>query len=129
MIKILNNKFIFIILTIIIIPGCTYHKAIDIQNERMNLINTQFSVEEKNKINNENERVILLAELKSLTQEVERLELEIKEIQKLNRESQAANVKKSEEDFNKKLSILLNLKSSLEKSIHEKKELIKVYTY
>ncbi len=120
------SRILLITSVLFVMSGCTYHKAMDVQHKRQEIINANLGIEQDKKIQNENEYKELQAELADLKAEVSGLD---REMAKIKARSQSTNKEKAQQELNQQLAMLKKQKASLEKEIAEKQKLIEVYSY
>ncbi|PSV13368.1 hypothetical protein [Photobacterium leiognathi] len=117
-------KLSMICVSLFMISGCTYHKAMNEQERRQAIIEANLSQENQIAAKQEIEKVKLEKEVASLESEILSIDKEIAKIKARTEKIRLENKKKAQKDYLNQLAILEKTKISLQNDISEKQEIL-----
>lgn len=120
------TKLSVICVSLFMISGCTYNKAMNEQGRRQAIIEANLAQENQVAVIQEIEKSKLEKDLVSLKAEILSLEQEIAKIKAKTAEAKRENKKKAQKDYQNELSMLEKTKIALKKDISEKEKILSV---
>ena len=118
------TKLSVLCVSLFMVSGCTYHKAMNEQGKRQAIIEANLAQENQVAANQEIEKSKLEKELLSLKSEISYIEQEIAKIKAKTKKVKLDNSKKAQKDYKNQLAMLEKTKVDLKKDISEKEKIL-----
>ncbi|MCD9519608.1 hypothetical protein [Photobacterium phosphoreum] len=120
------TKLSVLCVSLFMMSGCTYHKAMNEQGKRQVIIEANLAQENQVAATQEIEKSKLEKDLVSLKAEILSLDQEIDKIKAKTAKVNRDNKKKAQKDYQNELAMLEKTKIDLQKNISEKEKILAI---
>ncbi|WP_305370470.1 hypothetical protein [Photobacterium leiognathi] len=112
-------KFLIVFMSLLLINGCTYYKAMNVQEQRRAIIEANLVKEYNISKKQVNKKLQLEKKVSLLNSQISNIDNEIKELKYKSRRVKSDNMKLAHSEYIKKLEKLKKRKIELQKNIKE----------